>query len=89
MLPCPLLHIRLIDLPLQIALIAHQYNDRILGFEFAQIVPLLDGVFEGGLAGVVEDEDDTMTAFEIGGDDWAIFLLSGGVPDVEFGELIV
>lgn len=79
----------IVYLSLQIAFVSYKDDDGVFGFDSAEVVPLFDGVFEGGLPGVIEDQDDSMASFEVGGDNGSVFLLSGGVPDVEFGEFVV
>ena len=46
-------------------------------------------IFEGALAGEIEHHQNTMASFEVGGDDGPVFLLAGGIPDVQFGRFLV
>ena len=81
-LPAPLHYLRLADPPLEIALVAQQHYDGLVGLGSADVVPLLFDVFEGPLAAEVEHHEDAMAALEVGGDDRPVFFLSGRVPDV-------
>ena len=55
----------------------------------AQVVPLFFYAFEGALAGEIEHYENTVAFFEVGGDDVAVFLLAGSIPDIQFGRFLV
>ena len=84
----PLVDLCLADSALKVALVAHEDDHGLVGLHLAQVIPLFLDVFEGNFAGEVEDHEHAVTSLEVGGDDRSILLLSGGVPDVQFGWFV-
>lgn len=80
----PLVDFRLADSPFEVALVTDEHDDSFVCFGFADVVPLFLDILEGGLSGEVEDDEYSMTAFKVGGDDRSILFLSSSVPYVEF-----
>jgi hypothetical protein len=88
MLAAPLHDFCLTDPPLEIALVAQQHYDSLIGLGSADVVPLLFDVFERSLAAQVEHHEHPMAPLEVGGHDRSVFFLAGCVPDIQFGWFI-
>lgn len=85
----PFLYFSFVYFFLQIAFIAYQNYDSVFGFDFTQVIPLFNSIFKWGLSWVIKYKDNSMTSFEISGDNWSVLFLSGSIPNVKLCKFVV
>jgi hypothetical protein len=65
-LEAPFVYLGLSYSLLEVAFITDEYDHGLVGLHLAEIVPLLFDIFEGALAGEVEDHQYAVAALEVG-----------------------